>query len=421
MNKIANKTLVLITETYPFGAVAESFLDKEIPYLSKAFNSIVIIPSNFPAEIERVERKMPENVKIDTSLLQMINSKKRKKYFLIFKIILLPNIFHKEIFRKPKILFNPYGLKIAISYLLIANIMKKWFLNFTTHNNVNFSHTLFYTYWLGPATFGLGLIKEKYPKLKLVSRAHGGDLYEERYSPPYIPFRVETFKSLNYLFIISNHGKEYLINKYPNFEKIFTISRLGVENPGFINKISQNDNFRIISCSYIISIKRIHLIIASLKELGQKRPEIRIEWTHIGYGPLLEEMKNLAINSLPKNIRSHFLGFLPNCEVINYYKSNPIDVFINVSASEGIPVSIMEAQSCGIPVIATAVGGTPEIVSDKVGILLSENPSPEEIAKAIEFFVDHPEITKQMRMNSIENWKNNFNAEKNFSEFANKM
>jgi len=81
----------------------------------------------------------------------------------------------------------------------------------------------------------------------------------------------------------------------------------------------------------------------------------------------------------------------------------------------------MEAQSCGIPVIATKVGGIPEIVTEKVGILLNENPSPEEIAKAMEFFIDHPEITQQMRLNSLENWENNFNAEKNFSEFAKKL
>lgn len=78
----------------------------------------------------------------------------------------------------------------------------------------------------------------------------------------------------------------------------------------------------------------------------------------------------------------------------------------------------MEAQSFGIPVIATAVGGTPEIVTEDVGILLSENPSPEEIANAIEFFIDNPEITKRMRLKSIENWEKNFNAVKNFTEFA---
>jgi len=39
----------------------------------------------------------------------------------------------------------------------------------------------------------------------------------------------------------------------------------------------------------------------------------------------------------------------------------------------------------------------------------------------MEFFIDHPEITQQMRLNSLENWENNFNAEKNFSEFAKKL
>jgi len=79
----------------------------------------------------------------------------------------------------------------------------------------------------------------------------------------------------------------------------------------------------------------------------------------------------------------------------------------------------MEAQSCGIPVIATAVGGTPEIVNEKVGILLSPNPTPEEIGSAIEYLIDNSEIAKQMRYSSIKNWEERFNACKNFSEFIN--
>jgi glycosyltransferase involved in cell wall biosynthesis len=112
-------------------------------------------------------------------------------------------------------------------------------------------------------------------------------------------------------------------------------------------------------------------------------------------------MKELADELLPKNILYNFLGFLPTNEVYLYYKNKPIDVFLNVSASEGLPVSIMEAQSCGIPVIATAVGGTPEIVNEKVGILLSPNPTPEEIGSTIEYLIDNSEIAKQMRYSSI--------------------
>ncbi|NCO54621.1 MAG: glycosyltransferase, partial [Bacteroidetes bacterium] len=49
-----------------------------------------------------------------------------------------------------------------------------------------------------------------------------------------------------------------------------------------------------------------------------------------------------------------------------------VDLFINVSESEGIPVSIMEALSAGIPVIATNVGGTNEIVNNDVGFLIDK-------------------------------------------------
>jgi len=421
MNEKTNNTIILITETYPFGAVAESFLDKEIPYLSKSFDSVIVVPCHYPQEIERIERKLPDNVSIDISLLNYMLSIQSKKYFLIFNLVPYSILFFNEISRKPKKIFNLRALKKAIYSLYIAILIKKWVFKFIKERKINLERVIFYTYWLNAATLALILTKKKYPQLKLVSRAHGGDLYEERYSPPYIPFQEQTLNKLNHIYFISNHGKNYLINKYPDIRKKSSVTRLGVYSPNFTTKFSQDGIFRIVSCSYIVPVKRIHLIISALKELGLQRPELKIGWTHIGYGPLFEEIKNHAITALPKNIHCKFLGFLPNHEVFNYYKNNPIDVFINVSSSEGLPVSIMEAQSCGIPVIATKVGGIPEIVTEKVGILLNENPSPEEIAKAMEFFIDHPEITQQMRLNSLENWENNFNAEKNFSEFAKKL
>jgi glycosyltransferase involved in cell wall biosynthesis len=156
-----------------------------------------------------------------------------------------------------------------------------------------------------------------------------------------------------------------------------------------------------------------------LKELGIRRKNQKFEWIHIGDGPLKASLEKLAATLLPDNIQYKFVGYLPNSGVIEYYKNNPIDVFINVSESEGgNPVSIMEAQSCGIPVIASAVGGNKEIISDKVGILLSPNPSPEEIARAVLDFIEDPSLFKERKINSKINWKENYNAEKNFSDFS---
>ena len=94
-------------------------------------------------------------------------------------------------------------------------------------------------------------------------------------------------------------------------------------------------------------------------------------------------------------------------------------LLLNVSASEGVPVSIMEAMSFGIPVIATAVGGTPEIVNNNNGYLLNENPSPDEIAsKLLEYHYLPEEEKNNKRKAAYEMWKNNYNAEKNYLEFV---
>ena len=117
-----NRNLILITDTYPFGAVAESFLDKEIPYLSSFFNSIIIVPRNFPAEIEKVERKMPDNVVIDTSLLKYFTNKKIKR-ILFIKIIVGSILFYKEILKRPKIFFEIRALKKTIYIFCHLNFL----------------------------------------------------------------------------------------------------------------------------------------------------------------------------------------------------------------------------------------------------------------------------------------------------------
>ena len=104
---------------------------------------------------------------------------------------------------------------------------------------------------------------------------------------------------------------------------------------------------------------------------------------------------------------------------MHFYETNHVDLFINVSSSEGIPVSIMEALSFGIPVIATNVGGVPEIIQDsKNGILLDVNCSAGEIADAIIKYInlDKPSIT-QLSQNARSFWIKNYSADTNYNIF----
>ena len=92
------------------------------------------------------------------------------------------------------------------------------------------------------------------------------------------------------------------------------------------------------------------------------------------------------------------------------------------STEGGTPVSMMEAQSFGIPIIATNVGGVAEIVNDRIGILLAANPKIEEIAEAIEKMINLDENEyNEYRKNSYKNWQENFNAEKNYKNFISEI
>jgi glycosyltransferase involved in cell wall biosynthesis len=132
-------------------------------------------------------------------------------------------------------------------------------------------------------------------------------------------------------------------------------------------------------------------------------------------------LEQIARIQLPQNVKYTFLGFVQNGGVISFYQNNQIDVFINISSSEGTPVSIMEAQSCSIPVIATAVGGNSEIVTNDNGLLLSENPEPREIANAICILLNDRNLIRDKKKKSYENWYNNYNSEKNLQAFVKEL
>ena len=98
-------------------------------------------------------------------------------------------------------------------------------------------------------------------------------------------------------------------------------------------------------------------------------------------------------------------------------------MFINVSSSEGLPVSIMESSSCGLPTIATDVGGTGEIVSDGVnGRLISANPMPREIAAAVEEFARmDSDAFDRWSAAARETWATHFDSDRNYRQFVAKM
>jgi glycosyltransferase involved in cell wall biosynthesis len=270
------------------------------------------------------------------------------------------------------------------------------------------------------------LLKKHFPKTHAFSRAHRYDLYFEVHDIKYLPFRYFLYINLDKIIFISEHGRTY-------FTKLFhlketgklTLSRLGVKNNFYFKPIQPNRNsvLKIVSCSYIELNKRVDLIAEALSVL-----DLNIEWVHIGNGlkkPDFESTNNRVTELInnKNNIKYTFTGHMSNMDIFEFYQNNHFDLFINLSNSEGLPVSIMEAMSFGIPVIATSVGGTPEIVEHGYnGLLLHPESSPQEIAKSIELFHSmKDEEYQKFCSNAYQTWLLQYNAEINYKDFTNKI
>ena len=134
----------------------------------------------------------------------------------------------------------------------------------------------------------------------------------------------------------------------------------------------------------------------------------------------MEEIKNRAKQLKDKTNISYTLhGYVPNAEYIDTLGNMKADLFVTTSSTEGgVPVSLSEAASFGLPIVATAVGGIPEIVSEANGILMGENPSAEEVAAALRKFCTLSPGEKAAKAeNSYKKWEQNFNSHNNSEKF----
>lgn len=159
------------------------------------------------------------------------------------------------------------------------------------------------------------------------------------------------------------------------------ISRLGVL-PQEKKSLLEQGPFHIVTCSTIIQRKRLDLVIQTLHRLSQNHS---IQWTHIGWGSdgdtIIDYAKKLLSAS---SVHFCFMGALSNTAVLNFYRHNHVDLFLNLSDSEGVPVSIMEAMSFGIPAAAKDVGWNRDVVvTGLTGYLLPEEVTADEIAEVI--------------------------------------
>jgi len=109
-----------------------------------------------------------------------------------------------------------------------------------------------------------------------------------------------------------------------------------------------------------------------------------------GNGESKEQLEKLAEDLGIKNI-VHFLGFVDDAKKLLHEG----DIFLLPSRNENLPFAILEAGMAGLSIIATSVGGVPEIINDMQNGILVHPKNPREIAEAIMYLLDHKEKQKE--------------------------
>lgn len=397
--------MVLITHSFPFGNAERTFLAPEFKILTKYFK-LDIISRNIA---DSLTSEIPADCRV-----YRYDARKNYNWILLFLDTFCSRDFWKEVFYLIK---NKKDFVHCIRQAISIHMRMQHFSQFLGSIRQNDGPTIYYTYWNGYETYACK--KMRTAKDVLITRTHGGDLYLKSDNYYYQPYKDITNEGINRVYFISDDGKKYYNNTYVSLSPSQTrVARLGTVNHNIQSGISADGYIHIISLSRLFWVKRIDKLIESLSAINN----IQIDWTHIGDGELHDEIFSMAQDLLghKPNISYHLLGNLDNDEVFSFMKSHSVDLIVNTSYSEGLPVSLMEAMSCGIPALAVSVGGIPEIIDDDVnGFLIPRDFTVDDFREKIIRYADLSiERKREMHDNAFLMWEKNYNASANYIKFV---
>jgi glycosyltransferase involved in cell wall biosynthesis len=396
------QSVIIITQSYPYGH-GESFLEEELRVLSEDNIKITVVP----LKIHGAARPLPPSV-------ELVSVSVSFSWFRALSSWPLLRVFLSELLLRP-VSWHPSAFRLLLFFIKSAYVVRSKLQQYRESGNWPES-PIIYSYWLGGLTYGAVLFRGQGYLPRVVSRAHGGDIYQERWYPRYLPALRFVFKKVDQVFVVSKDGAEYLKKRFPLAAKCIQVSYMGTRDPGFLAARSEDGVCRLVSCAFIVPVKRLEMLVNALILLRTTHPSFRFHWTHLGGGPGFDRLKSKCQTLITDGYCS-LIGSISNAEVIEFYRNQPVDLFVSVSSSEGLPVSMMEAMSVGVPILATDVGGVSEIVQQEVGMLLSANVSITHLALTI---INSSSITTNPAQIQ-KTWQRLFSSDSNGLLFASEL
>lgn len=409
----AKRKIFLFTDAFPYGRGEKTFIGPGLESLCSEYDVVIVSHASKEdcADVAN-ETELPS----DVAVVRYKRSGKWKRISYLFSLL-----FSKMARQEVKNLFEDgftWGrLKDSLRFYTSACDMRAFYRRTGLEEGMIGSICL--TFWLNEETLALLMGREALPRqssFAVASRTHRYDLYDEANPFGRQPYQRVMKEKLDRIFFLSDSAADYFRRRNGNESKPrqYIVNALGVPFRGSQPSKDMRKPFRIVSCSNVIPVKRVDLIAKALTVLQAKD----IEWIHFGDGPNLSHIRDYCeVNGIALKA----VGHVSNEDIIDYYKNNYVDVFINVSSSEGSPVSIQEALSFGIPIIGTDVGAVADQI-DGNGILLASNPACGEVADAILRVHNLPPVSiSAMRNRSLCLWEEKYDISRTSKEFLDEL
>lgn len=258
-------------------------------------------------------------------------------------------------------------------------------------NKYDLTHS-FFTVPCGIVSF---ILKNKF-KIPYIISLRGSDVpgYSERFTILYkfiTPIIKKIWKSA--CFVIANScGLRELALKSKT-EKEIGIIYNGIDTGDFFPDANKKDEnkFTIVCISRITRRKGIKFLIQAVGNLLKKYKNIKL--FIVGDGDECDSLKNL-VQTIGIGSEVTFTGPILHENILEYYQKS--NIFVLPSLNEGMSNTMLEALSCGLPIIATDTGGTKELVQNEKNGFIVKMKDPDDLAEKIEKIMINKNLEIQM-------------------------
>ena len=263
-----------------------------------------------------------------------------------------------------------------------------------------FKPDIIHAHWPFPHAY-IALGAAKLFRIPLVLNFHGAELLlirKKKWVKPLLKFAIGQAQAVFANSSFTASKIKALRNVDVEWSPYGTTLEFGNRNSEFgMEPHSINGKFKILFVGRHIERKGICYLIEAAKYLPRDQFEIRI----VGVGDLTEELKKLASESAtPNSAEIIFTGKLSPEALANEYKTANVFTLPAIVDSkgdtEGLGVVLIEAMELDLPIVASNVGGIPDVVVNGVSGILVPEKDPQALASAYKRLAAEPELVKQL-------------------------